>query len=146
MFYIDTSVAVALLTQEPQTEAASAVLARLMPQGLRGVCSDWTSAEYRCAIAAKHRAGYIKAPDLTQVDDALDILRAAKFNAAPTLATDIVRAGALALHVAKHPLRAGDALHLAIASRVGVTHFVSFDLAQAAAARAVLVGVMVVTH
>jgi uncharacterized protein len=144
MFYIDTSVAVALLAQEPQTEAASTILTRLMQQGLRGVCSDWTSAEYRCAVAAKHCAGHIKASDLMQVANALDILRVAKFSAAPTLSTDVVRAGALALQVAKHPLRAGDALHLAIAARLGVTHFVTFDLAQATAARTVLVGVTIV--
>ena len=146
MFYIDTSVAVALLTQEAQTESASAILSTLMRQGLRGVCSDWTCAEYRCAIAAKHRAGHIKAPDLMQVADALDQLRAAKFSAAATLSTDVVRAGTLALQIAKNPLHAGDALHLAIAARVGVTHFVTFDLAQAAAARLVLVGVKVVVR
>jgi len=143
MFYIDTSVAVALLTQEPNSKIAEQLMNRLMGQGLRGVCSDWTCAEYRCAIAAKHRAGYVDTVNLSALASALDMLRSVKFNAASTLASDVVRAGELAVQVASLPLRAADALHIAIAARLGVTHFVSFDHAQAAVAAKVLVGVQI---
>lgn len=143
MFYIDTSVAVALLTQEPNSQTAERLMNRLMGQGLRGVCSDWTCAEYRCAIAAKHRAGYVDAADMSTLASALDVLRSVKFNAAGTLATDVIRAGELAVQAVCLPLGAADALHIAIAARLGATYFVSFDRARAALAAKVLVGVQI---
>lgn len=88
--------------------------------------------------------GYVDAQDLRALSSALDTLCTSKFKSAPTMPTDIARAGELALQVPHLPLRAADALHVAIAARLGVTHFASFDHAQTAVAAKVLVGVQVV--
>jgi predicted nucleic acid-binding protein len=74
----------------------------------------------------------------------LDLLSQRKFTLIPTLASDVVRAGKIASAQPKTLIRAADSLHLAIAARIGVTHFVSFDSNQILCAKAVLVGVEIV--
>lgn len=143
MLYLDTSILVALLSQEGGSEAAQQLLDDWLSAGRSAVCSDWAAAEFRCAIAAKHRAGLIAASDLPLLALALDGLSADKLEAAAILPSDVVRSGELAIARPAMRLRAGDALHIAIAARLGVTHFLSFDQDQAAAARQVLVGVKV---
>ncbi len=141
MFYIDTSVAVALLTQEQHSIRAKNTIDALLRQGVKGACSDWTRAEFRCAIASKLRARLITENDFEAVSNGLDLLSQRKFTLVPTLTSDVVRAGKIASSTPKIPLRAADSLHLAIAARIGVTHFVSFDANQVLCAKAVLVGV-----
>lgn len=145
MVYLDTSVIVALLTQEAGSETAQQLLSDWLQDGGSAMCSDWAAAEFRCAIAAKHRAGLIAAADVPYIAATLDALCREKLEAAQTLASDVIRAGELALAKPALRLRACDALHIAIAARLGVTHFMSFDQDQAAAARLVLVGVRVLT-
>jgi predicted nucleic acid-binding protein len=146
MIYLDTSVAVALLTAESASTTADALIGKYLSEGRRIVCSDWASAEYRCAIAAKSRAGLIDQHNLAVIASALSELVAAKFEPASVLPTDIERAGELALQLPNCTLHAADALHIAIAARLGVTHFLTFDLAQAQAAQSALVGVQIKTH
>jgi uncharacterized protein len=143
MLYLDTSVLVALFSQESGSDLGQQLLDDWLSAGRSAVCSDWAAAELRCAIAAKHRANLISASDLPLIALALDGLCADKLEAAATLPSDVVRAGELAIARPAMRLRAGDALHIAIAARLGVTHFLSFDQDQAAAARQVLVGVKV---
>jgi prevent-host-death family protein len=57
------------------------------PSSLRDMASF--IAEYRYAIAAKHRAGLISAKNVAAVANALGVVREAKFAGAGTLPTDI---------------------------------------------------------
>ncbi len=143
LLYLDTSFFVALLTQEGGSEAAQQQLHEWLSAGRSALCSDWAAAECRCALAAKHRAGLIAAADLPFIVAQFDAFCAEKLRSAATLATDVVRAGELAIAKPDMRLSAGDALHIAVAARIGATHFLSFDRDQAAAAREVLVGVKV---
>jgi predicted nucleic acid-binding protein len=90
MFYLNTSVTVALFTNGPEAEAAHAFIERLLGLDLAGVCSDWSLGEYRCAIAAKHRSGLITLKNIAAVANALGVLREDKFVGASTLPTDVL--------------------------------------------------------
>jgi uncharacterized protein len=144
MFYLDTSFAVSLLTEEKQSDRAKRLLQELLQLGLRGGFSDWTQAEFRCAITAKYRAGTIPASSLQHQVGSLDRLDGQLFDRAPVLTSDITRSGMLALKSPNQALRAADALHLVIATRLGATHFLTFDHHQASAARALMLGVEVI--
>jgi predicted nucleic acid-binding protein len=143
-FYIDTSVAVAFLTTDVLTPKAIQLLNAQMETDVQGFCSDWVCAEYRCAVAAKHRSGQILAADFWRLSQAVDLMRHQTFLPLPTQPADVVRAGEMAARSPHIPLRAADALHIALASRVGASVFLTFDKAQANAARALLVGVDVI--
>jgi len=131
MIYIDTSALVPAFIREPASEA---VLAWLEAAGQRLVVSEWAITEFSSAAAMKVRTGAI-APALAkqartrflefaQDHCSIAVPQRAEFHRAAELAGDV-----------NLGLRAGDALHLAIAEASNAEGILCLDEAMAAGAR-----------
>ncbi|HXH15021.1 MAG TPA: type II toxin-antitoxin system VapC family toxin [Sphingomonas sp.] len=136
MIYCDASLIVALLVEETRSDVAAAWVERRSQDDL--AISRWVMTEVASALAMKFRMGVLSrsrreaagdvwrrtAPGMTMVE-----VEAADFDHAATL----VDAG-------PQGLRAGDALHVAIAQRRGFV-LATFDKAMIEGARAMNVAV-----
>ncbi len=131
MIYVDTSALVPAFIREPKSEA---VLAWLETSGQRLVVSEWSITEFSSAAAIKVRTGEI-APALAKqartrfLDFAgrhcsIAVPQRAEFRRAAELAGDVGL-----------KLRAGDALHLAIAQASKAEGVLCLDESMAASAR-----------
>ncbi len=122
--YVDTSVLVAAHTREPHTDLAQAWLVAQSGGGL--ILSTWALVECDSAVAIKRRRGEMDADgQATAIAD----INAFATCFAPFIVPaedDYRRARTLCRHAASG-LRAGDALHLAMALRWDVTHFATLD-------------------
>jgi uncharacterized protein len=121
--YLDTAVIVAALTVEPGTARAQAWIAA-QPSG-DVLISDWVIAEFSSALSIKLRTGQIDTELRTSASAAFSRFCSNKFVVLPVTSGHFRTA---AIFADRHALglRAGDALHLAIASEQGAT-LCSFD-------------------
>lgn len=117
MNYLDASVVVTFLTLEPESENVKTWLAGCSPGQL--AISAWVDTEYLSAIATKTRTGAISSAAAAAAEARFWRLRAqitvVEFR--PVFFADAGRY--LALRTTS--LRAGDALHLAVAASVSAT-------------------------
>ncbi|WP_041604952.1 type II toxin-antitoxin system VapC family toxin [Tistrella mobilis] len=132
MYYLDTSILVSGLTRETATERVILWLENYQSQGLW--ISRWTITEFASALSLKIRTAQIspstgedvESTFATMLDDGISVLQIA--------AEDFLKAARYARHHALG-LRAGDALHLAVASRHDLV-MCTLDRRMAAAGRA----------
>jgi uncharacterized protein len=123
MIYIDTSALVPAFIREPKSEA---VLAWIETSGERLVVSEWAIAEFSSAAAIKVRTGEIAVAtakraqarflEFAQDHCSIAVPQRAEFRRAAELAGDV-----------NLKLRAGDALHLAIAEASKVLGILCLD-------------------
>ena len=120
--YVDTSVWLALLGREPGYE----VLARWLAEAGALCCADWTQVEMASGLGIKQRRGDIDAPMQQAILAVFDDMLGQNVTVIALMPAD-VRAAYDLCRDADSGLRAGDALHLAVARRVGCRHFFSLD-------------------
>ena len=116
--YLDTSAAMKLLVAEPESEA----LRRELSSDGRQLVASWLlHTELHCAVG--RRLAQVSAERVLDLLDAVELIDLSR--------GDLVAASAHA------PLGAGDAIHLAVAVRLGVDEMISYDAELARAATAV---------
>lgn len=139
MIYVDTSALIPAFILESTSES---VLAWIESSGERLIISEWGVTEFSSAAAIKVRTGQIRSAVAKQAKErflsfarehcAIAVPQRAEFRRAADLAGD-----------PKLKLRAGDALHLAIAEASNVQGILCLDEMMCSGARAI--GIEVVT-
>lgn len=132
MIYLDTSVVAAWLCNEAPSRAINRWYSSTT-EALVG--SDWLAVEFSSAVAIKQRQLALKASECRQCWQAFEEITTSATiqllpvpRAAHRLAAELCRQ-------AKSGLRAGDALHIAMARTVGAKYFFTLDANQAKNAR-----------
>ena len=116
LLYVDTSVLVAALTNESRTGEVQDWLAARPADEL--AISDWVITEFSSALSIKLRTGQLRPPDRADALSVFAELVEASFHVLPITRLDFRTAARFAdQHTTG--LRAGDALHLAVAANHG---------------------------
>ena len=129
--YVDTSVIVALLTDEPKTQACKDWFKALKQVPMSG---DWLVTEFYSAIASKQRIGQLREKDVKATMRQFENLtNSGGIKLMPIARETFTKAGQLTHQYGN--TRAGDALHLSVALQCEAKAFVTLDNALAASAK-----------
>ena len=130
--YVDTSLLMSAFSNEPDQALALKVLQA--PQWTRVCVSDWTLAEFACAVQAKVMRGDTPAETAYAIHQTIKtLLLQGALHQIAVLRGDYATVQRVVTGLTCL-IRAGGALHLAVAVRSSITHFASFDLSQRVAA------------
>lgn len=117
MLYLDTSLLVAAMTNEPRTAEMQEWLAAQSPEEL--TISDWVITEFSGALSLKVRAGQLTPAHRADALAVFTSLTEQSFSVLPVSRLDFRTAARFAdQHLTG--LRSGDALHLAVAANHGI--------------------------
>ena len=129
--YVDTSVIVAMLTDEPKTQACKDWFSGLKLAPMSG---DWLVTEFYSAIALKQRIGQLREKDVkATIHQFENLTNNGGIKLMPIARETFTNAGKLTQQHAN--TRAGDALHLSVAMQCDAKQFITLDIAQAATAK-----------
>ena len=118
MLYLDTSVLVSTLTNEPRSSAVDKWLSR---QTIESLClSDWVITEVSSALSIKIRTGTINDVQRGAILSQFTQMTVDTFKVLP-VASSAFRTAARFCDQSQLKLRSGDALHLAICAEHGAT-------------------------
>ena len=137
--YIDTSVLVSAFSNEPLQAVAMALLQS--PHWEQVCVSDWTVAEFTCAIQAKVLRGETSPEVAHTIGQTLKNLMAQGALHRIAVLREDYAAVQRTVPGLNCLVRGADALHLAVAARSGITHFASLDKTQRVVASHWLVGI-----
>ena len=140
MVYIDTSALVPVFIREAKSEA---VIGWLESSGERLAISEWSLVEFASAAAMKVRTGQV-APGLARQSTARVREFAQRHCAVAVPGREEFRRAAELAGDGSLKLRAGDALHLAIAESLGAQGILCLDDAMIASAKLLEMNVVTV--
>jgi len=140
MIYVDTSALVPVFIREAKSKA---VIAWLESSGERLAISEWSLVEFALAVAIKVRTGQAAAKLAKQAIARVREFAQKHCTVAVPGRKEFHRAAELAGNGAFN-LRAGDALHHAVAGSLNVQGILCLDEAMIAGAKALRIGVVTV--
>jgi uncharacterized protein len=137
--YVDTSVLVSAFSNEPLQAVALALLQA--PQWDQVCVSDWTVAEFTCAMQAKVLRGETPSEVAHSIHQTLKkLMTQGALHRIAVLREDYAAVQRIVPGLSCM-VRGADALHLAVATRSNITHFASLDKTQRMAASHWLLGI-----
>lgn len=131
MIYFDTSAAVPLFVREPASAAVDAWFETCSDPLLS---SDWIVTEFASALSVKERSGMLGAKDARAAWRGFEAFCESGLRLI-AVSRQAFKEGARLARQQSHGLRAGDALHLAVALEVGTKAIATLDATLAANAR-----------